>query len=727
MSNILSRIRRVKLDSFRGWGSDEGRPREVNTDADIVLIQGANGTGKTSFIQALIYVLTTVDVQRLKYPRRRERDSEEPAALVHRDHNGRASKGWRIEAEGNDGLNVSLSWTEDSPDLQWQGSYRESATQRLDGLDPKVHARAIAVLQEFLEQQFTGGLKLLESFIRPVAREIEWVRHETHSLSKAFAKRADESVNRRRLLSHEEKVQMDKIVDVVLAIMDVTLNHSGLTEQTQRDLAGVMERTWSSIGPTWDPDDVAQDWIAVVLGALGASANASRPSGRQARGREAWEELKRLLERLLTREPDELLKLHARVDELEFEHEQAMTSMATRPKLRFGPTNRQLSEILFGLRDACEKFEAHRAGEHGIFSVPKFDEADGSSVSSDLEKDLHFIENELLRVNLQRLEDIAWRAERVERPGSGRSPEDVQVDLSRARKELEAFLDSSRVGQILDRIDELAEAAYALEDAQTKLSTLDDPEAMRQCAAQAEWLSAAIKEPHPEVRAQCLKYFHSVLDNTMFRFQPRERLLPVRWIEDAEDSHRELMEDSHRELMMGDELRWTEASTGQKAIIALASAVGHALLFRSRLPAHILLFDDTSTSFDLGNLVRQASWFRQLAYTDNPDQRYQIFIASHHDELTSRLVDLLKPPPGRTLRVIEFESYRPGYGPELVEWEMGSPFGDGDSSQQASDAGDATDGDRSAGRVSPHIMAMAKALGDKLEGVWNVLDHEEFA
>src|SRR5690606_17643358 len=153
-------------------------------------------------------------------------------------------------------------------------------------------------------------------------------------------------------------------------------------------------------------------------------------------------------------------------------------------------------------------------------------------------------------------------------------------------------------------------------------------------------------------------YFNEVLDSTLFRFQPREGFLPVRWESTKETGGGK----ETRHLVTADQRPWTDASTGQKGQLALASALGHALVLRPQLPAHILLLDDTSTPFDLGNLVRQASWFRQLAYTDDDTQRYQLFIASHHDELTSRLVELLIPPPGRSLVVLEFTEYRSGFG-----------------------------------------------------------------
>lgn len=51
----VSRIKSIKLCRFRGFVNDT--PIELNTDADIVLLRGPNGFGKTSFVDALCLLL----------------------------------------------------------------------------------------------------------------------------------------------------------------------------------------------------------------------------------------------------------------------------------------------------------------------------------------------------------------------------------------------------------------------------------------------------------------------------------------------------------------------------------------------------------------------------------------------------------------------------------------------------------------------------------------------
>ncbi|OIQ10389.1 AAA family ATPase [Neomoorella thermoacetica] len=84
-------------------------------------------------------------------------------------------------------------------------------------------------------------------------------------------------------------------------------------------------------------------------------------------------------------------------------------------------------------------------------------------------------------------------------------------------------------------------------------------------------------------------------------------------------------------------------------------------------PLGFICLDDVSSAFDLNNLAADAHLIRMLAYGNN--QRRQVFITSHHDIITSRLLPLLLPPSGFRLKVIEFTSFRPETGPELRFYE----------------------------------------------------------
>jgi DNA repair exonuclease SbcCD ATPase subunit len=150
------------------------------------------------------------------------------------------------------------------------------------------------------------------------------------------------------------------------------------------------------------------------------------------------------------------------------------------------------------------------------------------------------------------------------------------------------------------------------------------------------------------------------LDGTLVRFQFDQDFLPVR----VRDESREKREGY--ELHTRDERDSFVLSTGQRGQVALAYMLAQAILLGGQLPHRILVLDDTSTAFDLGNIVRQATWLRQLAYNPVPELRWQIFVASHHEELTNRLIELLVPPEGAELRLIRFMGWSRETGP-LIE------------------------------------------------------------
>jgi energy-coupling factor transporter ATP-binding protein EcfA2 len=117
-----------------------------------------------------------------------------------------------------------------------------------------------------------------------------------------------------------------------------------------------------------------------------------------------------------------------------------------------------------------------------------------------------------------------------------------------------------------------------------------------------------------------------------------------------------------------------QLSTGQRAQVAVSLALAQSQLLRrsqvAKLPYHILLLDDVSTAYDLSNLTREAVLWRQLAYHSDPSQRWQLFISSHHEDLTNHLLDLLIPPAGCSLRLISFAGWSPATGPEIESFSV---------------------------------------------------------
>ncbi|MCR4420355.1 MAG: hypothetical protein NUV99_09600 [Clostridia bacterium] len=73
----------------------------------------------------------------------------------------------------------------------------------------------------------------------------------------------------------------------------------------------------------------------------------------------------------------------------------------------------------------------------------------------------------------------------------------------------------------------------------------------------------------------------------------------------------------------------------------------------------------------MAQLPRTAALIRQIAYvTEEVFARRQVFIVSHHEDLTNRLLDFLIPPAGRKLRILNFVNWRPDSGPGVEQREV---------------------------------------------------------
>jgi energy-coupling factor transporter ATP-binding protein EcfA2 len=107
-------------------------------------------------------------------------------------------------------------------------------------------------------------------------------------------------------------------------------------------------------------------------------------------------------------------------------------------------------------------------------------------------------------------------------------------------------------------------------------------------------------------------------------------------------------------------------STGQKTIVAFCVMVALNHVLSNRLDHRILLVDDFTTSLDMQQLPRAAVILRQVAYQGIGGEggRRQVILSSHHEDLTNRLLDYLLPPRGRSLKVINFKNWTRERGPE---------------------------------------------------------------
>ncbi len=117
-------------------------------------------------------------------------------------------------------------------------------------------------------------------------------------------------------------------------------------------------------------------------------------------------------------------------------------------------------------------------------------------------------------------------------------------------------------------------------------------------------------------------------------------------------------------------------SSGQRSLLGIASLIALNTALWTSLWADVLAFDDFTSSLDLNQIPRLASLLRQIAYgsgvsEETGEQVYkrQVFLVSHHEDLTNKLLDFLIPPLGRTMRVINFTGWSSS-GPKFEELDI---------------------------------------------------------
>lgn len=117
-------------------------------------------------------------------------------------------------------------------------------------------------------------------------------------------------------------------------------------------------------------------------------------------------------------------------------------------------------------------------------------------------------------------------------------------------------------------------------------------------------------------------------------------------------------------------------SSGQKAQLAISVILALNAALRDMLWFEIIAFDDFTSALDMNQLPRLATLMRQVAYgvpdhsRDGTELKRQIFIVSHHEDLTNRLTGSLIPPKGRTMRLLNFVGWDPQSGPDIEQFEL---------------------------------------------------------
>jgi DNA repair exonuclease SbcCD ATPase subunit len=168
------------------------------------------------------------------------------------------------------------------------------------------------------------------------------------------------------------------------------------------------------------------------------------------------------------------------------------------------------------------------------------------------------------------------------------------------------------------------------------------------------------------VPADLITAFSNAITNAASNFRPVRGILPVR-LHESRDRGK-----SRWIIGSSDGRSLNCFSTGQKAQLAISITLALNASVRSTVWFDVMAFDDFTTALDMNQIPGLSGLLRQLAYgsgmvlgTDASSTRRQLFIVSHHEEMTNRLLDFLLPPAGRSMRILNFVGWDPDHGPDV--------------------------------------------------------------
>lgn len=155
-----------------------------------------------------------------------------------------------------------------------------------------------------------------------------------------------------------------------------------------------------------------------------------------------------------------------------------------------------------------------------------------------------------------------------------------------------------------------------------------------------------------EINEKIKSDLEKTIETIAKRFSFTKGIMPVK----LENNFDENLGRRFITLKSSDKRGLSHFSTGQKAQLAISTLIAQNSLLSRFLNHRIIMLDDMTTSYDLSNLTRESILWRQLAYNDDSENelKRQIFISTHHEDLTNKLIELLAPPHGHSLRLIKF-------------------------------------------------------------------------
>jgi energy-coupling factor transporter ATP-binding protein EcfA2 len=719
---ILRRVSKLELLNFKGFSSQDGEPVGIDLDADLVLIMGPNGRGKTSIVEALELVATGSISQRVgnssefdisHFIHRNARDDKRDAAakvcITWRDGGERDETIIRPAARPEDKVTSVGPWSAMRANEWARGGranlLRTTAFLYSDALGSML-GLDLEARRQILDSYLPEGDRLssLASGPTPLLK-VEAHRDRMGSgLSEANQRNAAELAIAREAEGISGRVTGSRVALVGKGKMlvpgslirelgpvatAVGINITGASPDAIRALAAsarakslqeqqnaeqsahgeapggaeraiIQERLRRIESELAVTDVPSRARLSLRLSELGEDealrAKKDEVDQRIARARAEqelmWSDADTALPRDLGRCPVGTLPLLATL--ARFRVEDPLPSWWSTARLP-APDPKQFLALL---GQEVERW-------NGLKRQVENDEAERNQVSAWIAERSRLTQAAPL---LQQLEE-AWARRFSARPLPVR--EDGMLDkasLLSALEEVSVAIDQLpqnkvQPAHLRDLADVLGRWADAREQALAAAEENNKAQAQMRIAKRdnLESLAAFLKsltgrglgDLSTRLRARAVeKNYGGQMDDAMrrvlFGYAHPEYLV--------ENAHASFNKTGHFIVRIGGE------SSTQTGIASLSrsqlTSVAFSLALAANLgqpdpPLGFVCLDDVSDAFDLDNLAADASILRMLAYGRNVRSRRQLIITNHNDELTDRIVPLLLPPAGCTMRVVQ--------------------------------------------------------------------------
>ncbi|MEO5367098.1 MAG: AAA family ATPase [Magnetococcus sp. WYHC-3] len=663
--HVIERIRKATIENFRGFKGEH----TLDTDADIVVISGANGHGKSSLLEALCYLLTgwtdkETNLMSLPVPKVGGSQNNEgqspnyPAPQSITKCRLAADVKWKISEK------LTWEWSGDQSPPPLPEPY-EGKNSLLQIKERDLRARLCAFFQDRMELLFDQSSRgqTLRDLFEPLLPEVNILLDGLQSLKEDLEK------NQKSYTEHGNLPPKETLDTNLAQAWPATRKFLQDCQEQFRELSKI-DSGWRS---GWPPDWAIPEQMAGGA-AMDDFAHMLIPH-------ERYRELRsKFREKLTTSLESAVVKAR---------------EVAVNPTQRTEEIRELLSQIDRKSENIKKEYPnltlelEHFAAESGL--------PDALAIFQSLVKNANRW-HEQFPGDSADLRDVLWEIERVDIEKAGKCG--VALDtwlkarkvaksalekLEQEKAQYEDELRGSQAGSIVDKLIEIksgAEASmYGLMDAWEKYHEwvfIDETRNDRKKASDIlDRAIDAVANHHKRLEdltapsEALMKDLQGRINRIWERFSLVEGLYPLHL--EAEEPESRSATDNHRRYVLrtNDDRRLQHLSTGQKAQAAVSVLVAQNMAVSHWLHHRVILLDDVTTAYDLSNLTREAILWRQLAYgSDDEKTRRQIFISSHHEEMTSLMLDLLVPPPGKKMLLIRFTGWSNMTGPEYKTFEV---------------------------------------------------------